>query len=249
MPSLPFTQLGDGPDLVLLHGVGLGAVTFGRLADLLAVDHRVTVIDRDAAEPGRPLVDQVADVVETLSAAKCRAPQFVGVSGGATLGLLLGLEHPEVVSSLVVHEPLVGRGADQLSARFAASAVRASRDDLSALDVVRSVMGERTWAALDDLSRARVAAGAARARADIPLFAAFDPSDEDLRRLRHVPTLTTVGEMSNPDRHAAAGLLVDMCGASSVTIPRSGNAAQLDAPEAFADAVRRWTLSFAGSGR
>lgn len=249
MSPLPHIQLGDGPDLVLLHGVGLGPATFARLADLLAVDHRVLVIDRDAATAGRPLEDQVVDLAETIADAGCDAPQVVGVSGGATLGLLLAIRHPGVVGSLVLHEPLVGRRAEELFGRFEGSAATAAQSDAGALEVVRSVMGERTWSALDELSRARVAAGAARARADVPVFAGFAPSDGELRGLRPVPLLTTVGETSGPERHAAAAVLVDLCGAISVTIPDAGNAVQLDAPDRFADVVRTWTPASAGAGR
>lgn len=248
MATHSHAQLGDGPDLVLLHGVGLGASTFGRLAELLATDHRVLVIDRDVSVAGRPLAEQVDEIATTLSGAGCRSPQVVGVSGGATLGLLLGILHVEAVGSLVLHEPLVGQRAGALAARFAAAAARAAADEGGALDVVRAVMGAATWAALDEVDRARVAAGATRARSEIPLFASFAPSDDELRKLRRLPLLTTVGANSGPERHVAAGVLVELAGAAVATVQGSANAVQLDAPEAFAQIVRAWTPTAASVG-
>jgi (E)-2-((N-methylformamido)methylene)succinate hydrolase len=249
MAPLPVTQLGSGPDLVLLHGVGVGAHTFAELARLLAAEHRVLVVDRDAPGlPVRSLEAQADEIVTTAGALGGGRAKVVGVSGGATLGLLVGLRHPDAVSSLVLHEPLVGAHVPALSARFEAAAERAAVDDAGAVSVVRSVVGERTWSDLDEATRARVVAGAARARAEIPLFAAFSPTAAELTELRRTPVLTTVGADSGPERHAAAAVLRALAAATIAVVPGSGNAVQLDAPAAFAELIAAWHPVAAGCG-
>ena len=194
-----------------------------------------------------PLAEQADAVADTIQALVGPRATVVGVSGGATLGLALGITHPEVVEALVLHEPLLGRHAPGLHRRFAEVAAAAATDDVAALAAVRAVLGERTWQRLAEADRQRIAAGAPWARLEIPLFAAFDPSEAELHGLRDTPLLTTVGGESPPERHDAALVLATLAGADVVTLPGAGNAAQLDAPRAFAAAIRAWRPSPIGS--
>jgi pimeloyl-ACP methyl ester carboxylesterase len=235
------TPLGDGPDIVLLHGVGVGPESFADLADLLSADHRVLVCERLGGAEGavslEAQADEVAEAIVTMHAA---GACIVGVSGGATVALVLAFRHPGLVGSLVVHEPLVGPHAPELHERFTAAARRAAEGDEGALEVVRAVLGEPTWEALGPDGQVAVAAGAGRARHEVPVFAAFAPSAADLAGLSRFPVLTTVGDQSHPDRRAAAQVLAALAHAEVAVVPGSGNAAQLDAPEAFASLIRRW---------
>ena len=244
MPVRPVPELGQGPDLVLLHGVGAGPDTFVRLARLLAEDHRVLLPRRPGGPDGAvPLAEQVDAVADTIRGLTGGRVVVVGVSGGATLGLALALAHPGQVEALVLHEPLLGSHAPSLQRRFATAAAEAATDDASALAVVHAVLGERTWQRLAEADRQRIEAAAPWARLEIPLFAAFDPTDAELRALRAIPVLTTVGADSGADRREAAMALADLAGAEVVTLPGSGNAAQLDAPAALAAATRAWRRS------
>ena len=80
----------------------------------------------------------------------------------------------------------------------------------------------------------------ARWLAEIPQFAAFDPTQDELRSLVGLRLLCTVGADSGPERHAAAGVLARLAGAEVAVVPGAGNAVQLDAPLAFAQLVRTW---------
>ncbi len=242
MPVLPVTELGKGPDLVLLHGVGTGPVTFADLAALLAPDHRVLVLERPR-RPGVavPLEDQAQAVADTIAAVTPSGrAALVGVSGGATLGLLVGIRRPEVLDGLLLHEPLVGRHAPALASRFAELAGQASVHDAAALASVRAVLGKDTWEGLSGATRVDLFTAAASARLEIPLFAAFDPSEAELRSLQHLPVCTTVGSRSGADRREAAVVLTELAGSPLQEVAGAGNAVQLDAPEAFADVVRAW---------
>lgn len=247
MSALLVADLGQGPGIVLLHGVGAGPDTFAPLAELLAVDHRVLVLERPGGAH-RPvsLEGQAEAVAEAMAAHGAGDALVVGVSGGATLALALAIRHREV--GVVVHEPLVGRRATALHQRFAAAARQAERSDAAALEVVRAVLGEATWQRLAPAARARIEADAARARAEIPVFAAFDPSPADLASLGTRPLLTTVGARSGPERRAAAAVLAEAAGATVAEVDGAGNAVHLDAPDAFASLVRAWRRSRVGCG-
>lgn len=233
---------GNGPLVVLLHGVGLGPRSFGPLVERLVDDHRVVVVERPVGGAVEAQADAVAHVLRSVGGPAC----FVGVSGGATIGLALAMRHGEVASSWLLHEPLVGRLAPGLHERFVASAQRAASSDDEAVAVVRAVMGERTWSSLDDEARAEVVAGASRWRLEIGAFAAFEPSARQLRRLAPVALVASVGAESDPDRRACAAVLHDLVGAEVALVPGAGNAAHLDAPDALATLVRSRTLAPVG---
>lgn len=237
----PTTPTGRRPGIVLLHGVGVGPESFDGLDHLLGAEHRVAVIERasglDVAPSLEAQADLVADrIIEDDLAGAC----VVGVSGGATLALVLALRHPDLLGSLVLHEPLVGRLVPALHARFAEAARRAARSEDDALAVVRTVLGEATWSALGADRRTLVGQRARQAQLEVPVFAAFDPSAEDLADLRSLRVLTTVGGLSGPERHAVASVLATLAGAEVAVVDGAGNAVQLDAPAAFAQLIGRW---------
>lgn len=250
MPATVHLDRGEGPGVVLLHGVGAGPATFDTVADGLVPGHRVLVVERPAGEdggPGLPLGEQADRLVSLLEGEGAIGAAVVGVSGGATVALALAIRHPGAASALVVHEPLVGRHAPNLHERFRAAAELAATGDDAAISVVRSVMGDRTWAALAADQRDAIVAEAPRWRAEIPQFAAFDPTEAELRSLGALPVLVTVGGRSGEERYAAAGVLARLAGAAVEVVPGAGNAVQLDAPVPFARLVRTWLAVPAGA--
>ena len=233
---------GQGPVVVLLHGVGVGPESFAQVAELLEDHHRVVVLERPTGPGGvaLPLADQADRLAPLLVELGAAGGRLVGVSGGATLGLHLAIHHPEVVGALVLHEPLVGSLAPELHQRFQRSAASAALGDDEAMAIVRTVMGEATWAALDPAAQAASTALAPRWRGEIAAFAAFDPSVAEIASLATRPILTTIGARSAPERWAAAEILRRWAGAGLVEVPHAGNAVQLDAPTAFAQLISTW---------
>jgi pimeloyl-ACP methyl ester carboxylesterase len=99
---------GDGPPLVLVHGLGGSATNWSELAPLLAANHRLLIpdlpghggSDRLAAVSGlQPYADRVAAVMEGEGIAS--AP-VVGHSLGGLVVLRLALRRPEAVSAIVL---------------------------------------------------------------------------------------------------------------------------------------------------
>lgn len=239
--TAPPTVLGQGPDIVLLHGVGVGPDSFLATARHLATDHRVLVPARPGSATGAVALEAQADAVATtILEHGAGGARVVGVSGGATLGLVLALRHRAVIGSLVLHEPLLGRLVPALHERFLAAARQAGLGDDSALEVVRLVLGATTWARMGDEERAAVEAEAPRARHEVAVFAAFDPTVDQISSLTGLPLLVTVGSESRPERYEVVDVLRRLAGAEHALVEGAGNAAQLDVPLAFADLIRGW---------
>lgn len=246
-PPVPLDR-GQGPVVVLLHGVGVGPASFAPMVEALAERHRVVALERPVGRDGSaiPLADQADQLARTLPELGASGARLVGVSGGATLGLCLAIRHPDAVGALVLHEPLVGPLAPELDQRFQAAAARAAEGDGPAMEVVQAVMGDATWAALDPAARTYATDRAARWRGEVAEFAAFAPDVRDLTALAGRPLLVTVGGRSDPARWAAAEVLRRWAGAQLVEVPGAGNAVQLDAPAAFAELIATWQTASTG---
>jgi pimeloyl-ACP methyl ester carboxylesterase len=108
---LAFHQMGQGPDVLLLHG-GMGsAEDFERLFPLLAVGQRLTAVDRpgfggsesrgeDHTISGNARL--IAGLVRALGLAR---PVVVGHSHGGGVALRLAADAPELVGGLVLLAP------------------------------------------------------------------------------------------------------------------------------------------------
>jgi 3-oxoadipate enol-lactonase len=232
--------VGDGPTVLLVHGVGIGPESFAPVADLFAARGCCArVVDRGAGS-GAPLEDQVDAIASLVDALGCGPVLWVGVSGGATLGVLAALRVPEVLRGIVVHEPLVGPLAPELHARIGERAARleAVPGDAEAVAFVRDLVGERTWADLPVGTRATIAAEAATVRAEVRRFAAFAPAPSQLAACR-VPSVVTVGARSSPMRHDAVLAAADALGGTAVVVPGVGHLPQVDNPASFVSTAVR----------
>ena len=100
---------GTGDPVLLVHGNGANTRIWGRSPDDLAATHRVIAYDRRGfgRSPGphaanmREHVDDAAELLRELDAAPATV---VGWSGGGVVAAGLAIEHPELVSALVLAE-------------------------------------------------------------------------------------------------------------------------------------------------
>lgn len=112
--TLHYEVRGSGP-LLLVIGQPMTSGPFGPLADLLATDHTVvtydphglgesTVDDHGAAVTPEVEADDLARILGVLGA---DSADVFGSSGGAVAGLALATLRPDLVRTLIAHEPPV----------------------------------------------------------------------------------------------------------------------------------------------
>lgn len=158
---------GDGNDagdtLVLLHGAGDHAGAWAEVVPALAAEHRLVVADLpghgDSAPDDDPLtmatvLAGVVGLLESDVAAASGPPVVVGNSLGGWLALLVGLEHPELASRLVVVN-----GGGTPGPVDPAVLLPADREEAAALFDLLGAPGPIPGPALDDVVR-RVQDGA-----------------------------------------------------------------------------------------
>ena len=106
--ELAYQEFGTGSPLVLLHG-GFGSVEmFGPNIDLLAARHRV--IGADLQSHGRsPAADRpmrfetmADDIAALIKELKLERPAIMGFSLGGAVALRTAIQHPDLVSRLVL---------------------------------------------------------------------------------------------------------------------------------------------------
>lgn len=135
MPYLPMpagheifhTESGAGRDVLLIHGWACDGSDWAWLVTDLAKDHRVVVIDNRghgrSTDPGlyspELFADDAAQVIAQLGLDR---PIVVGHSMGTTIASALAVERPELVSALVLIDPVYGAEEAALAPALAAIA-------------------------------------------------------------------------------------------------------------------------------
>ncbi|MGR3453142.1 alpha/beta fold hydrolase [Pseudooceanicola sp.] len=129
--KLHYLTIGSGPDVLMIHGLGgqLGNFDTG-LADDLARDHRVTIIDRPGAgystrRPPCPTnVGAQAELIEEIiGALKLDRPLVVGHSLGGAIALAVALRGRAKIRGLALLAPLT-LPVEEYSEAFAGLAIR-----------------------------------------------------------------------------------------------------------------------------
>jgi pimeloyl-ACP methyl ester carboxylesterase len=100
---------GSGPTLVFLHGGGdSGEHSFARQLDVFSEHHHIVAPDQvgQGRTPDIPgalsYTAMMQDTAELLRVLKLRNVDVVGFSDGGILGLMLAIQHPELVRRLVI---------------------------------------------------------------------------------------------------------------------------------------------------
>ena len=111
--TIYYREVGTGSPLLLIHGAGAHADLFDGVVQPLAEHHRVIAYDRrgHSRSSSKPaalegyLRRQAEDAAALLRGISAAPATVVGWSMGGIIGLYLALEHPELVTRLVVSEP------------------------------------------------------------------------------------------------------------------------------------------------
>lgn len=112
-PCPPFEVTGTGPDLVLVPGLGSHPETWSIVKQSLAKDYRLHLV-HVAGFAGRPakgdpmqvLANTKAEIIRHLDCQKVERAAYAGHSMGGFLGLMLGADHPDRITRVVVVDSL-----------------------------------------------------------------------------------------------------------------------------------------------
>lgn len=255
--ELAFDEQGAGEPLVLVHGTGAQASSWGRsVGDLAAGGYRVLAYDRrgygrSAHRPVRDYRLHVADLAAVIEHAGAPAHVFGWSSGGNT-ALALGVQRPELFRSLVVLEApwhgLRGATPDLLAALGKAKVAQARGHTREATaQFFRWASGLRDGS--NGFDRLPAAAQEELHGNGAVVLAELDPYPFGLM-MEHVATsrladrpfpITWLLGAESRDWYGRLHARVEQAvpGIRTERLPGVGHLAHLEAPEVFAAAVLR----------
>ena len=252
--ELNYDEAGNGDTVVLVHGGWSDRNNWFPVVPALAESFRVVAYDRrghgfsqrDVVGTRRDQEDDLAGLIESLGG----KAHVIGTSFGGSISLGLATRRPDLVSSVVVHEPpLISVAARNPDAQHQLAAVDATIEDVKGLvstgDVEAAArlfveeiaLGPGAWDLLPPPLREVMADGglAFVAEQRDPAWASID-----LAELANVaaPMLITDGDASPPWFGPITKRLVEAVpGVTAHTYEGSGHAPHLTHPEDYLSVV------------
>jgi pimeloyl-ACP methyl ester carboxylesterase len=246
---IAYERAGSGPPLILLHGyVGDGPATWRR--QLEALSDEFTVIAWDAPGAGRSsdppesfgtsgYADALAGFIQELGLA---SPHVAGLSFGGILALALSGRHPAIPATLILASATAG-WAGSLAPEVGTQRLQQAMvlAELSSDEFVGALLptmfSERTPpAAVDEFGESMRSFHPTGFRA--MARASAESVREALARVS-VPTLLVYGDRDvRAPLPVAEDLHKAIAGSTLVVLPDVGHVCNIEAPEAFNQAVR-----------
>lgn len=237
-----YEEAGQGAAVVMIHDGLLHRETWNAQFPVFAESHRVIRWDRRgygrSDSPNAPFV-HIDDLFELMTALGVERASLVGCSFGSLVATEFTLEHPEMVSSLVLVGPITsGFG---FSEHFATRGGRGMPDrDAPADQKIEYWTSKDPWIMAPESTAARNTMRALLVANPQNLtgsgrFARF-PGFTTRARLSEigVPTLIVVGESDIPDVHSHAGVIqAGVSDSTRVVLAHSGHLVHLELPDEF----------------
>jgi pimeloyl-ACP methyl ester carboxylesterase len=237
--------LGEGPAVVLLHGIGGRADGFTGVAQRLAAAGFRAIAwdapgygDSDDVTPP-PTADGYADAVADLLLALDAAPaHLAGVSWGGVIATRVAVNHPENLRTLALIDSTRGSAVDAGKAQ----AMRERVDELEALGAAefarrrapRLTRPDPDPTVLAEVERHMSAVRLPGYRGAAEMMAATDHGD--VLAGIGVPTLVLVGQHDRVTGVPESRLLAERIpGAALEIVPDAGHAASQERPDRVAD--------------
>ncbi|HLI67930.1 MAG TPA: alpha/beta hydrolase [Caulobacteraceae bacterium] len=138
-----FATFGEGPPIILLHGLGGDADNFGdQVPALVKAGHRVIVIDSRAqgrsTHGPEPISYELmeSDVIAVMDALSIKKAAIVGWSDGAILGIIMAMHDPDRETRIFAFSPDMdpsGLAKDWMTKPIVMEALRWAQDDYTRL--------------------------------------------------------------------------------------------------------------------
>ncbi|WP_121820511.1 alpha/beta fold hydrolase [Halostella salina] len=240
--DLGYYRTGEGPPVVLAHGMFDSGRRWVPLGSDLADEHEVIAYDArghgrsDAPESGYDIDSRIADLVGLVEGLDLADPVLVGHSMGAATVALAAAEHPDLPRGLVLEDPSRFRRRPEMSVEAARSAARERLKEAKAQSVAERIdehyddcdpdHARRLAAAVDDCSP-HIAKLAQEHR---PVAAAFDGITR--------PTLVLRRDLDVPDRVDDLNAADRLTDGRLVHIPDAGHYVFRDASDAATAELR-----------
>ena len=252
MTRLHVLREGQGPTLLLLHGIGASATAWSKQMERLGGEFTCLAPDLpgygdspDATGAGLgAIVAEVADVLDGHPA------HVLGVSFGALTALALARTRPDLVTSLVLADATLGRASLPAEERQRWLRHREGlANDLATRSVERAGEIAGRHAAPEVIQE--IALHMRRARPSGYMAVARAIAETDARPwLGGIgqPTLLLCGEDDRVTGMEVSQTLLDqLVNASLLVIPGAGHAPHIEQPDDFAAAVREFLLQVNGA--
>ncbi|MES2942170.1 MAG: alpha/beta fold hydrolase, partial [Pseudomonadota bacterium] len=118
--KLAFEAMGEGPPLVILHGLFGSGRNWAPIAKALASDYRIYLPDArnhgaSAWSEIMSYTEMAQDVLDLMERQHMERPVVIGHSMGGKTAMTLALEHPQVLAGVAVIDIAPEAYADQFS--------------------------------------------------------------------------------------------------------------------------------------
>jgi pimeloyl-ACP methyl ester carboxylesterase len=258
---------GEGPGLVLVHGLGGAKEDFADHVPTLARDHTVVIFDHrghgasdNPTDPAAYSLDRMrADTLAVVDAVGLDQFRLLGHSMGGMVARGIAITETSRVDALVMMDTSGGPipGFDPSLMEIGCDvALNEGKQALKDLMDMASVLetpaykrvlaarpgylefGERKWADMSEIMWGTMARELAYQHNDLPAMAQLT-----------CPVLIIVGEQDEPFVVASQLMVESIPGADLVTIPNAGHSPQFENPEAWIAALTGFLSALPAAAR
>jgi len=242
-----YEAAGQGPVIIMIHDGLLHRETWNAQFAVFAKHYRVIRWDRRGygrSSTPTSAFSQLDDLFAVLKGLKVERATLLGCSAGGLLAIHFALDHPQMVTALVLVGPIVS--GLEFSDHFTTRGNRGiPAPDVPVAQKIDYWSSKDPWIMAPENTSARqkfktlLTANPQNLQGTGQQFARW-PDQPALDRLSQikVPTLLVVGESDIPDVHAHVGAIqAGIAGSKRVVLNRSGHLPQVEVPDAFNEVV------------